>query len=83
MKTIKFKKVENRIDYLAVDNKTAISAEGELFTISDLVKHDDKSAGTATIKKFSIDKSTNDVIAHTEKGKAKICFISKVNQQDI
>jgi len=83
MKTIKFKNVENRIDYLSVDKNKAISAHGEIFTVGDLVEHDDDEAGTATIKSFSFDYETNDVVANTEKGSARICFITKVKQENI
>jgi NADH dehydrogenase FAD-containing subunit len=83
MKTIKFDNVENRTDYLSVDKSKAISAHGEIFTVGDLVKHDDKEAGTATIQSFAFDYESNDVIANTEKGSARICFITKVKQENI
>lgn len=83
MKLIKFNNVENKTDYLSVDKTKAISAHGEIFTIGDLVEHDDKEAGTATIQSFAFDYESNDVVANTEKGSARICFISKVKQENI
>lgn len=83
MKTVKFDNIENRIDYLSVDKSKAISAHGEIFTVGDLVEHQDKEAGTATIKSFAFDYESNDVVANTEKGSARICFISKVKQENI
>lgn len=83
MKTIKFDNIENRTDYLSVDKTKAISAHGEIFTIGDLVQHEDTKAGTSTIKSFSLDEESNDVKAHTEKGWARICFIGKVSQENI
>jgi hypothetical protein len=83
MKIINFNNVENRIDYLSIDKYKAISAHGEIFTIGDLVEHEDKEAGTATIQSFSLDYKSNDVVATTEKGSARICFISKVSQENI
>ena len=80
---IKFTKVENRVDYLSVDKSKAISAHGEIFTVGDLVEHEDKNAGTATIQSFVFDFETNDVVANTEKGSARICFINKVNKENI
>jgi hypothetical protein len=81
--TIKFTDVENRTDYLSVDKTKAISAHGELFTVGDLVEHEDDKAGTATIESFVFDFETNDVVANTEKGSARICFITKVTQVEI
>jgi len=83
METINFSKIENRVDYTSLDKTKAISAEGELFTIGDVVQHEVEEAGTATIKSFSFDYETNDVIANTEKGSVRICFITKVKQEDI
>lgn len=83
MNNINFKKIKHRQDYLSVDKSTAISAHGEIFTIGDLVEHDDEEAGTAIIKSFAFDYESNDVVANTEKGSARICFISKVNQEEI
>lgn len=83
MKQIKFNNIENRTDYLSVDKTKAISAHGEIFTVGDLVKHDDKEAGTATIQSFAFDYESNDIVANTEKGSARICFITKVQQEDI
>lgn len=83
MTTIKFSEVKNRTDYLSVDKTKAISAHGELFTVGDLVYHTDNESGTATIQSFSLDEKSNDVIANTKKGFARICFITKVNQKAI
>lgn len=77
MSEIYFKESSNRKDFLSVDEKTAISAHGEIFNIGDLVEHEDEEAGVATINSFSLDKQSNDVKAHTEKGWTRICFIKK------
>ena len=83
MKNIVFTKVENRVDYLSIEGNKAISAHGELFTVGDEVRHDDKTAGTALIQKFTLDIASMDVIAHTDQGTARICFISKLKEEDL
>lgn len=77
-KEINFTNINYRKDYLSVDKLTAISAEGEIFEIGDVVKHDDKEAGQATIKSFYFNYETNDVGVNTEKGSSNICFITKI-----
>lgn len=52
---INFKNVNHRKDYLSVDKLTAISAEGELFEIGDLVETDDPKLGKDTITHFTLD----------------------------
>ena len=80
MKTINFNEINNRKDFLSVDEQTAISAHGEIFNIGDLVRHQDTEVGNATIQSFELDKQSNDVRANTEKGWARICFISKIEK---
>lgn len=77
MKVI-FKNVKHRQDYLSTDNLTAISSNGEILEVGDLVEHDDKEAGTATIQSFTFDYESNEVVANTEKGSAHISFIFKI-----
>ena len=78
----KFKEVKHRQDYLSVDKLTAISSNGEILGVGDLVEHDDKEAGTAIIQSFAFDYESNEVIANTEKGSAHISFIFKVKQPE-
>ena len=75
---VKFKDIKNRKDYLSFDKQTAISAEGEIFNIGDLCQHDDKDVGIATIQSFYFDFETMDVGVNTEKGSARISFITKI-----
>jgi len=79
---IQFKEVKHRQDYLSVDKLTAISSNGEILEVGDLVEHDDKEAGTATIKSFAFDYESNEVLANTEKGFAHISFIFKVSKNE-
>ena len=75
---IYFKDFKHRRDYLSVDEKCAISAHGEIFKIGDVVKHDSEDIKeTAIITGFSLNKETNDVVASTTRGTARICFIYK------
>jgi hypothetical protein len=63
-------------DFISVDNKVAISAEGIVFKIGDVVKHSgDEEEKEATIESFSLDKNTMDVMAHTKFGVGRICFL--------
>ena len=75
---INFKNVHDRKDYLSVDGKNAISAHGEIFHLNDKVRHESEGTDEAIINKFSLDRVSNDVIAHTTRGTARICFIYKV-----
>lgn len=83
MNTIIFNNINNRVDFLSVCGTKAISAHGELFTIGDVVEHEDEEAGIATIERFEFDTESMDVRAYTDKGWARICFISKINEEDI
>jgi hypothetical protein len=67
--------IEFKQDYLNVPQTVAISSEGVIFMIGDVVKHDDDKKETAVITKFTVDTETIDVIAHTTKGIARISFL--------
>lgn len=67
---------EFKQDYLNLDETVAISAEGIIFKIGDVVKH--QGAGdkeTAIITHFSKDLKSYDIIAHTKKGFGRISFM--------
>ena len=68
---------EFKQDYLNLDESIAISAEGVIFKIGDKVKHEgaESEDETATISHFSKDLKSYDVIAHTERGFGRICFM--------
>lgn len=70
-----FANFENTKDFLSVDKKTAISANGEVFHIGAVVMHESEGNDMATITSFSLNEETMDVIAHTNLGTARICFI--------
>ena len=78
---INFKNVNHRKDYLSVDKLTAISAEGEIFEVGNLVETDNSELGTATISHFTLDEESCDIKAHTEKGWNHICFIYNVKNK--
>lgn len=83
MRTLNFKNIDNRVDFLSVCRTKAISAEGELFTVGDLIKHDSKKNETAIIQNFTIDEENGGIIVNTDKGWARIFFITKVKQQEL
>jgi len=68
---------EFKQDYLNLDETVAISAEGTIFKIGDIVKHDgsENKEETAIISHFSKDLKSYDVIAHTNRGFGRISFI--------
>ena len=74
---IKFKNINHRKDFISVDEKTAISAHGEIFEVGDIVKHESQGDDIATIHSFLLDKESMDVLAQTNLGTARICFIYK------
>ena len=63
-------------DYLSIDKEYALSAEGTFFKVGDIVYHEGKNESeTAIINSFSIDEESYDIIAHTDKGYARISFL--------
>lgn len=67
-----------RIDFLSLDKKQAISAEGIVFNVGDTVYHEGApDEESAIIKFFEVDSSTLDVVAHTTLGTARIVFLYK------
>jgi hypothetical protein len=66
-----------RKDFLSCDRKTAISAEGDVFNIGDLVEHDGGD-GQSNILEFLVDEAGCDVFAQTTLGLARISFLYKV-----
>jgi len=79
MRDLPFEKldVEFRYDFLNIDQNVAISAEGVIFKVGDVVCHGGSpiDGETATISKFTINHDSIDVIAHTERGEGRICFL--------
>tara|TARA_R110000796_G_scaffold1673_2_gene6935 strand:+ start:11060 stop:11329 length:270 start_codon:yes stop_codon:yes gene_type:complete len=69
--------IEFKQDYLNIDGTVALSAEGTLFKVGDSVCHEGSAVkgDVATIDKFTVDKESYDVIAHTEKGHGRIVFM--------
>lgn len=74
--TIEIKNILNRVDYISIDGKSALSSEGTFFKVGDKVYHegDDKFI-LSEILSFYIDNKTVDIIAVTEAGDAKISFL--------
>lgn len=68
---------EFRQDYINIDHTIAISANGTIFKVGDLVGHDGSEDETerATITSFTIDKESFDIIAHTDRGFGRISFM--------
>ncbi len=64
-------------NFLSCDKKTAINSYGVLFEVGEVVKHQDKEAGTAKIISFFEDIARNEIAAQTTKGVAHIDFIEQ------
>jgi hypothetical protein len=63
-------------DFINLTKTKAISAEGNLFVIGDVVNHEDEKAPkNGVITRFTINEDTNDVIAHTQHGQGRISFL--------
>jgi hypothetical protein len=63
-------------DFINLTKTKAISAEGNLFVIGDVVNHEDEKAPkNGKIAGFTINEDTYDVIAHTQHGEARISFL--------
>jgi hypothetical protein len=72
------KQIKYRKDYLSADKKTALSAEGSFFEVGDIVKHEGAPEDeVAQIITFSINWETQDIIAHTSRGEARISYLYK------
>ena len=65
-------------NFISVDKKTVRNSYGEFYTIGELVNHEDKEAGTATIILFEIDIEKNEIKVITNKGYAYIDFLVKI-----
>lgn len=71
-----FDEIKNRKDYLSVDKLTAISAEGVIFHVGDVVYHEgDTENKPGTIQKFKLDIEDNSILAFTEHGFGHISFL--------
>lgn len=71
--------VKNRKDFISVDRLTAISSRGDILNVGDTVKHDSEGDDTAVIESFHPDVATNDVMAQTNLGRARISYLQKAN----
>ena len=78
-RTLNFNHIDTSFkqDYLNIQHTSAISAEGVIFKIGDVVGHSgsENKDDRGTISKFIIDEKTVDVIAHTERGYGRISFM--------
>jgi len=63
-------------NFISTNKSTAINSYSQVFTIGDVVIHDDGTAGEATITGFEIDDEYNEVKVFTTSGYAHVDFIS-------
>ncbi len=70
-------KIETRQNFISVDGKTARNSYGEFFTVGEIVKHQDKEVGTATIETFELNIEQNEIKVFTDKGYAHVDFLEK------
>ncbi len=68
-------------NFISVDGKTARNSYDYFFTVGEIVKHDDNTAGEAIINSFELDKGRNEIRVNTDKGYAYLDFLVKVFQQ--
>jgi len=63
-------------NFISTNKSAAINSYGDVFTIGNIVIHDDGTAGEATITGFEIDDEYNEVKVFTTSGYAHVDFIS-------
>jgi hypothetical protein len=69
-------------NFISVDRQQAMNSYGQVFSVGDYVKHDDKRSGEAKILSFEVDEESNEIKSHTDKGEAHIDFIWK-EEEDV
>lgn len=65
-------------NFISVDRQTAISSYGEVFSVGEVVGHEDENTGEATIESFTLMVSENEIRVETDKGFAHLDFIVKL-----
>lgn len=64
-----------RQNFISVDGKTVRNSYGDFYTVGEVVGHQDKEAGPATILSFEVDTVMNEVKVITDKGYSYIDFL--------
>lgn len=67
-------------EFISSDSTKAIDMCGNKFTVysvGEIVAHQDKSVGIATILSFEIDHEDNSILVKTDKGNAHLGFLEK------
>lgn len=67
-------KIEFKQDYLNIDKSIAISCNGNIFKIGDVVGHEG-SDKVAQIESFYINEESYDIMANTTEGFGRIAFM--------
>ena len=71
-------KIMTNQNFISVDGKTVRNSYGEFFTVGEIVKHENNSAGTAKIHSFEPIIDRNEIRVHTDSGYAHIDFLVKI-----
>jgi hypothetical protein len=71
-------KIITNQNFISVDGKTVRNSYGEYFTVGEIVKHDDDTAGSAKIESFELNHEKNEIKVHTDRGYAHIDFLIKI-----
>jgi len=64
-------------NFISVDSQTAKNSYDEYFTVGEVVAHQDKTVGEATILKFETITEENEITVHTDKGSAHLDYLIK------
>jgi hypothetical protein len=67
-----------RQNFISVDGKTAKNSYDQYFIVGELVGHQDKSVGEATILRFNPIIEENEITVHTDKGKSHLDYLVKI-----
>ena len=77
MLLVNMENISKRQNFISVDNNTVMNSYGNIFTVGEVVRHEDKEAGFATILSFEPRIDENEITVHTNKGFAHIDFLVK------
>lgn len=70
------------VAYIAANLQSAVNSYGILFSVGEIVEHQDKKAGKAAITGFTFNTELEDILVHTTKGTCTIGFIDKKVQHE-
>ena len=65
-------------NFISTNKKEVINSYGDLYSVGEVVAHESKDSGVATIVSFELIELENEIRAHTTKGYCRIDYLVKV-----